>query len=182
VSRRARFPGFALLFVVFVAMLAGCGFHLRGTDLRSSVARAYVDAVPRHTYGEPLKLALERAGAEVIDAPAAGSLVVELLDERRDRRSISVSDSAVAAEYEVIIGVRYGVRDGTGARLIEPQWLERSRVYRADRDNILGSSEERALLEREMQQELVQQIIRTLDALASARDVNADGGTSADGT
>lgn len=168
-SRRSRIPGTVLLAGLVVALVAGCGFQLRGSDLRSSVARAYVDAAPRHTYEEPLRAALSRAGAEVIDAPAADALVVELFDERRDRRSISVSDSAVAAEYEVIVGVRYGVRDGAGARLIEPHWLERSRVYRADRDNILGSSEERALLEREMQQELIQQIIRALDALASAR-------------
>jgi LPS-assembly lipoprotein len=175
VSRCTRISGAVLLGAFCIALVAGCGFQLRGSDLRSSVARAYVDAAPRHTYEEPMKAALARAGAEVIDAPAADALVVELFDERRDRRSISVSDSAVAAEYEVIVGVRYGVRDSADNRLVEPQWLERSRVYRADRDNILGSSEERALLEREMQQELIQQIIRALDALASAR--NAGDGT-----
>jgi LPS-assembly lipoprotein len=173
VRRRSRGSG-ALLLAFCIALVAGCGFQLRGSDLRSSVTRAYVDAVPRHTYAEPLEMALERAGAEIIEAPAADALVVELFDERHDRRSISVSDSAVAAEYEVIVGVRYGVRDGAGGRLIEPQWLERSRVYRADRDNILGSSEERALLEREMKQELIQQIISVLDAIAGAREA-ADG-------
>ena len=82
---------------------------------------------------------------------------------------MSVSDRALAAEYEVQVGVLWGWPDGSGGQLIEPQWLERERVYRADRDNILGSSEERALLEREMQAELIQQIIRSLDALAGAR-------------
>jgi LPS-assembly lipoprotein len=155
--------------VVLVALgLVGCGFQLRGTDLRSSVARVYVDAAPRHGFETPMRLALERAGVEVLELPAADGLVVDLIDERRDRRSISVSETAVAAEYEVIVGVRYGVRDGAGRQLIEPQWLARERVYRVDRDNILGSSEERALLESEMQSELIQQIIRSLDALAGA--------------
>jgi LPS-assembly lipoprotein len=116
-----------------------------------------------------MRIALERAGVEVLGSPTADALVIDLLDERRDRRSISVSESAVAAEYEVIVGVLFGVRDGAGNQLIMPQWLERERVYRADRDNILGSSEERALLEREMQNELIQQIIRSLDALATDR-------------
>jgi LPS-assembly lipoprotein len=149
--------------------LAACGFQLRGSDLRSAVAKAYVNAAPRHSYEAPLRIALERAGVEVLGSRSADALVIDLLDERRSRRSVSVSDSAVAAEYEVIVSVRYGVRDGAGNLLIEPQWLERERVYRADRDNILGSSEERALLEREMQNELIQQIIRSLDALATAR-------------
>ena len=100
---------------------------------------------------------LERAGVEVLGSRTADALVIDLLDERRSRRSVSVSDSAVAAEYEVIVSVRYGLRDGAGNLLIEPQWLERERVYRADSDNILGSSEERTLLEREMQNELIQQ-------------------------
>jgi len=164
---RAR-PHQVLLVVLVAALLAGCGFQLRGTDLRSSVTRAYVEAAPRHGYEAPLRLALERAGVELLDVQAEDALVVELFDERRSRRSVSVSGSAVAAEFEVLMGVRYGVRDGAGRQLIEPQWLERERVYRADRDNILGSSEERALLEREMRDDLIQQIIRSLDALAGA--------------
>jgi len=153
---------------VLAALLVGCGFQLRGSDLRSSVAQVYVDAAPRHGYAVPMRLALERAGVEVLELPAADALIVDLIDERRSRRSISVSETAVAAEYEVIVGVRYAVRDGAGNQLVEPQWLQRERVYRVDRDNILGSSEERTLLEREMQDELIQQIIRALDALAGA--------------
>lgn len=166
--RPRRFVG--LLSALLPALLlAGCGFQLRGMDLRSSVATAYVESAPRHGFADPLRVALVRAGVELLDTPAADALVIQLLDERRSRRSVSVSDRALAAEYEVQIGVLYGVRDGSGRQLVEPQWLERERVYRADRDNILGSSEERALLEREMQTELIQQIIRSLDALAGAR-------------
>jgi LPS-assembly lipoprotein len=161
----------ALVVLVVLAGLAagGCGFQLRGMDLRTSVATAYVQAAPRHGFTEPLRVALVRAGVELADSPTADALVIELLDERRTRRSVSVSDRALAAEYEVEVWVRYAVRDSAGQQLIEPQWLGRERVYRADRDNILGSSEERALLEREMQAELIQQVIRALDALAGAR-------------
>jgi len=162
-------PARVLVLIALALALAGCGFQLRGSDLRSSVARR--TWTPRHGTATRSRCGLRWSAraAEVLDAPTAEALVIDLIDERRDRRSISVSESAVAAEYEVIVGVRYGVRDGAGSQLIEPQWLERERVYRADRDNILGSSEERALLEREMQNELIQQIIRSVDALASAR-------------
>lgn len=168
---RAKLPRIlcrAAVLAIAVLALLGCGFQLRGTDLRSSVAKAYVEAAPRHSYEVPMRLALERAGVELLDAPTADALVLDLIDERRSRRSISVSQTAVAAEYAVIVGVRYAVRDGAGRQLIEPQWLERERVYRVDRENILGSSEERELLEREMRIELIQQIIRSLDALAGA--------------
>jgi outer membrane lipopolysaccharide assembly protein LptE/RlpB len=96
------------------------------------------------------------------------ALTLDLIDERRLRRSISVSEAAVAAEYEVRVAVRYAVRAGDGAVVQEPLWVERERVYRVDRDNILGSSEERTLLEDEMRDELIRQIIRTLDVLDGA--------------
>jgi outer membrane lipopolysaccharide assembly protein LptE/RlpB len=48
--------------------------------------------------------------------------------------------------------------------LIEPRWAETSRIYRVDRVNLVGTSEEQALLEREMINDLVQQIVRALDA------------------
>jgi LPS-assembly lipoprotein len=69
-----------------------------------------------------------------------------------------------AAEYEVAVAVRYAVTDRHGRELIPEQWLERQRVYRVDPDNILGSSEEQALLERELEADLVQQIVRSLNA------------------
>jgi hypothetical protein len=95
-------------------------------------------------------------------------VVVELLGDRRERRSATVSGQARAAEYELIMGVRYRVRSGAGEELVADQWLERERVFRVDRDNLVGSSEEQALLEREMQAELVQQIIRSINAVAAA--------------
>jgi LPS-assembly lipoprotein len=89
-------------------------------------------------------------------------VVISLLEERRERRSVSVSSQARAAEYELSLGVRFLVTDGDGRELVPEQWLERQRVFRIDRDNIVGSSEEQALLEREMQSDLVQQVLRTL--------------------
>lgn len=156
--------------------LSACGFQLRGTDLRSSVARVYLDAAPRLSYTAPMREALTRAGVAVVADRAPDALILDLIDERRSRRSISVSETAVAAEYEVILALRYAVRSGDGAELQAPLWVERERVYRVDRDNILGSSEERALLEREMQAELIAQVIRSLDVLVGAGRSDASGG------
>jgi LPS-assembly lipoprotein len=159
-----------LLVLAVVAAAAGCGFQLRGLDVRASVPPVYVDAAPRHSLADPLRRALGQAGVAVVDAPEAASLIVALLDERSDRRSVSVSEGALAAEYEVQLGVRYEVRDRADRELIEAHWVDRERVYRADRDNIVGSSEEQALLMQEMQRDLIQQIIRTLDAAAGRRN------------
>jgi outer membrane lipopolysaccharide assembly protein LptE/RlpB len=57
--------------------------------------------------------------------------------------------------------------------LAPPTWVERERVFRIDRDNIVGSSEEQALLERELTQDLVSQLIRAMDAVSRNLTGNA---------
>jgi LPS-assembly lipoprotein len=148
-------------------LASGCGFHLRTWDVGTSIESAYVSSDPRNPLLAPLQRALSQAG--VAEAASAGDaeIVVELMDSRRDRRSITVSGQARAAEYETILGVLYRVTDRRGSELVPAQWLERERVFRVDRDNIVGSSEEQALLEREMQNDLVQQILRALNAVAA---------------
>lgn len=162
----AAAPG--LVVIVLIAVLGGCGFQLRSWDVASSLESAYLTSNPRNAFEAPLRRAMRQAG--IADAPSASeaAVVVNLLDDRRDRRSVSVSSQARAAEYEVSVAVRYSVTDGQGNELVPEQWLERQRVFRVDRDNIVGSSEEQALLEREMETDLVQQIVRSLSAAAPA--------------
>ena len=93
-------------------------------------------------------------------------MIVDLLDERRQRRTVAVTGSARAAEYEVSIGVRFAIR--TGAKVVrEPDWLEASRVFTVDRDNIAGTAGEQALIEAELADDLVQQILRALNAASA---------------
>ncbi|MFP6835378.1 MAG: LPS assembly lipoprotein LptE, partial [Pseudomonadales bacterium] len=73
---------------------------------------------------------------------------------------------ARAAEYEMNLGVQYRVLDGAGNELVGPRWARSVRVFRVDRGNIVGNSEEQALLEQEMRNDLIQQIVRTLNTVA----------------
>jgi LPS-assembly lipoprotein len=156
-----------LVAALVLTVLPGCGFQLRTWELGTTAESVFVTSNPRNPLEGPLQRALRQAGVALASSPAEAELVVALLDDRRERRSATVSDQARVAEYEVNLGVRYRVTDGDGNELVAPRWVERERVYRVDRDNIVGSSEEQALLEREMQQDLVQQIIRSLDAVVA---------------
>lgn len=157
----------AFLLLLATLAAAGCGFQLRSWDLASNIESAYLTANARNAFEAPLRQALRQAGIAEAPTPGEATVVVTLLEDRRERRSVSVSSQARAAEYEVTVGVRFLVEDAQGRDLIPEQWLERQRVFRIDRDNIVGSSEEQALLEREMENDLVQQILRSLNAAAA---------------
>ena len=147
--------------------LSGCGFELRGWDLESSIESVHVTAQPRVRLAGELRRALGQAGVRVEPRASRAEMIVELLDERRGRRTVAVTGSARAAEYEVSISVRFAVR--SGARVLrEPVWLDASRVFVVDRDNIAGTAGEQALIEAELANDLVGQIMRALNAAAAS--------------
>ena len=157
--------------LILCLLLTGCGFHLRTWDLDANISSARVTAEGRNALEEPLRRNLRSSGVELVEEDA--HVTIALLSEQRSRRSISVTDQARAAEYETSLGIQYEIRGGDGRVLLAPRWIRALRVYRVDRDNIVGSSEEQALLEREMVSDLVQQLMRSLDAVTRAPAVAA---------
>ena len=143
----------------------GCGFHLRTWDLGASVSSFYVDAPGSNLLAAPLRRALRQAGVSEAQTPGSAQVVVGLLNAQRERRSVSFTKQARAAEYETTLEVRFQVHDAKGEELIAARWIRSERVFRVDRDNLVGNSEEQALIEREMRDDLIQQILRSLNAI-----------------
>ena len=79
-----------------VLVLAGCGFHLRSYNFTGSIESFAIAGKTRLSITEPLRQGLKQAGAvEVTDGTP--SIVIELLDQRRDRRSASTAGRVIAA-------------------------------------------------------------------------------------
>lgn len=164
--RRGR--SFAAL-ALAALLLGGCGFQLRSYDLEAGVDSVAVLEQGRNLLTEPLRRGLRQAGVDVVSTVEAGAdATVVLLDDRRARRSVSVGGDARVAEYELLLGVRYRLLGADGTELAPARWAEVERIFQIDRDNIVGSSEEQALLDQEMQADLVQQLLRALNAVAVA--------------
>lgn len=152
-----------VLWLALCLALTGCGFHLRGYDLPSSVNAVRIETSGRNLLAEPLRRALRDAGVSTdADSPDA---VIQLLADERDRRGAAVTGNARVAEYQLLLRVRYRLSDAAGQELLPARWVRTERIYRLDRENLVGSSEEQTLLESEMRTDLVQQILRTLSAV-----------------
>lgn len=123
--------------------------------------------------GRDLERSLEIAGVRVVDAGQA-DIIVELSRQTESRRSVSVAGDARAAEYEMELRVIVAVADGDGNELVAQRTLTTERVFQLDRDNVVGSSDEQALLVREMRDDVVQRIMQTLGTLTSQRDENGE--------
>ena len=153
-----------------VATCSGCGFHLRGYTLAENVGSYFIESSTDARMRGPLIQGLRLAGVESAANARAADVVIELIDGRRERRGVSVTGAARVAEYELAIELEYLVRDGGGTELLAAQTVRVERVYRLDANNIVGSNEEQTLLERELENDLVQQVIRALNAVTRPAD------------
>ncbi|RDV26121.1 hypothetical protein DXV75_08580 [Alteromonas aestuariivivens] len=152
-------------------LLAGCGFHLRGTQsLPEDANYVVIRSVEPHA---PLARSLDKR-LEVYDIEGGSNypteaqqsfVVIELLPEQLERRLLSVFSTGQVAEYELIFGVRYKVTF-PGQQPI-PAYFEILRDYQDDPDQVLAKSRELDLVLDEMRREAADRIIRRLPSQAT---------------
>jgi LPS-assembly lipoprotein len=156
---------------LFASLLSGCGFHLRGAvDLPASYRHMAIEGVsPYSALGLNLKRSLQGNGVEVVDATAA-QVILKLSQVSYKRRLLSVSAvSGKTAEYELHYSLKMSVRDRQGNVLVPEQPMQQLRDYVYDQNNVLGTGNQEAQLRKDMERELVGQILRRLQASARSR-------------
>ncbi len=149
--------------------LAGCGFHLEGAGtLPRSMAKTYIDASDHNSeFYTSLRDALRLRGAEVVTAPKEAGAVLSIVTDDTGQRVLSVTAQNVPREYEVFYQVGFGLSTG-GQTLIEPQSLVATRVYAWNETEVLGKSEEEAILRQALAEDLARRVMRRIEARGTA--------------
>ena len=156
-----------------VLLLGSCGFHLRSWDLGDTFQTVHIDADMSVDLDRELSQAFRAADVRMATDAAEADMVLKLTDQRQARRSASVT-AGRAAEYEMSLAIRLALETGSGEVLAPSSELRSERVARLDRDNIVGSSEEQALLVTEMRTDLVDRILRMVGVLARRIETMTD--------
>ncbi|SDS59377.1 LPS-assembly lipoprotein [Halopseudomonas litoralis] len=152
-------------------LLSGCGFHLRGTSV-DSVKLEELAVSARNSYGPTYQSVLEALQVNGVDIRSSAPYHLQLLDERKERRAVTYTYRSTPAEYELTSELTFQISDRQSRPLIGPETLSTQRVYVNDKDNLIGTSEEEALLHREMLQDLTRQLMFRLSSI-SASDLAA---------
>jgi LPS-assembly lipoprotein len=151
------------LLVATALVLAGCGFQLRGTQ-----------DVPFHTLYIPgasggIALDLKRnieAGtdAKVVSDAKAADAILELSNERREKIILSLSGTGRVREFRLRYSVNFRVHDGKGNEYVPLSTVQLTRDVTFNDAEILAKEAEEQLLYRDMQADMVQQLLRRLSA------------------
>lgn len=153
-------------------VIAGCGFHLRKeANLPSSMKKVHVQgADPTSPLGKELAKALPRSGTEVVDTVEPGVAVMNITGNSFSTDVLSVGGNARATEYSLRYHVEFEVQDAGGTALLPKQTIELSRDFTFDASQALGVAAEVDLLTQELQRDMVQTILRRLEAIANAEE------------
>lgn len=162
-------PRRRLLFALPAALvLAGCGFRLRGApDL--AFRSLFVNASETSPIGNELKRNLASLGelALITDAqlqPSAEA-VLDILSETREKTVVGVNTAGQVREFQLRSRVRFRLRTPKGKELIAPTELLLQRDITFNESAVLAKEAEEGLMYRDMQSDIVQQLIRRLAAV-----------------
>lgn len=153
-----------LVISVLIALLAACGFQLRG-NYALPFATLSISLPPTSAFYAQLKRSIEAASPTriVTDAKEAeASLIV--LGDIQQKIILSLSAAGRAREYDLVRTFTFKVSGANGAEYIPPSQIVLRRDITYNDDLVLSKEAEEALLWRDIQTDLVQQIMRRLAA------------------
>ncbi|MGB7815799.1 MAG: LPS assembly lipoprotein LptE [Methylotenera sp.] len=153
----------ALLYIVLVASLIGCGFHLRGTtDLSFNSIFIQGNTL---VISKNLNKTLHTNGVKVLDSAESAELLLEMVGEESEKRILSLSGRGKVNEFELYYRVHYRAKLA-GAELWSPvQTIESRRDFSYSDANLLAKQGEEKRLNEGMQQDVISGLMRRLSAL-----------------
>jgi LPS-assembly lipoprotein len=147
-------------------LLAGCGFQLRGSQ---SFNFSSIAVTPNP--GGAVADALRRALADAVrvlaaDAPVAqAQVVLQVVSEAREKVVVGVNSSGQVRELQLRLRVKFRLTSARGQELIVGDEIVQQRDISYNESAALAKETEEGLLYRDMQSDIVQQILRRLAAV-----------------
>ncbi len=169
--RRAFVRGLTAL--PLAALVAGCGFKLRGSGGALLPYNTFHIALPENSeVGIWLRRYIEGSGSTKLVANAKDAEgVFQQLYDNRQKAILSLNAQGLVREYR--LEMRYGFRiiNNKGQELVPANEVTLSRDITFNDSSVLAKDQEEAFLWRDLNNDLVNQILRRL-SMTKPRDPN----------
>jgi LPS-assembly lipoprotein len=157
--------------LLIAGSLAACGFQMRGSNGSYTMPfhSLYLTFPDTSPLGTELKRNLRAGDVAIADKPEQAEAQFVVLGENRAKQILSLNSLGRVREYLLIYTLTFTVRDPKGVELLPATEITLRRNMAFDETQVLAKESEEALLYRDMQADLVQQIMRRLAALKPAK-------------
>jgi LPS-assembly lipoprotein len=145
--------------------LAACGFRLRGSQTLPIETLYLALPVNSPVGAEITRVVRSSTNARVVPDRKEAQAIFELLGEEREREVLSVNAQGRAREYQLRLRATFRVTAPNGIELIAPTALVARRDIAFNESELLAKESEEALLYRDMQSDLVRQMVSRLKGI-----------------
>jgi LPS-assembly lipoprotein len=150
------------------ALLMGCGFQLRGAQ-SYAFTTIFISGADSSQLLSELRRTMQSDGqVKVISDPPLAStaqVVLDVLTEQREKTVVGVTSSGQVREFQLRLRFKFRLRTTSGKDLIAETEILQQRDISFNETAALSKEAEEALLYRNMQSDIVQQISRRLAAV-----------------
>jgi len=155
----------AIAVLLATGLLAGCGYHLRGSA-DFAFKHLYIGIPANTLMGSDLRRAI-RGGSDtvVVADPKEADALLDVLQDTRTKTILSITTEGVVREYRLTQRFGFRLRDKAGKELIAPSTMVLTRDLTYNEANALAKDYEEQQLYRDMQRDIVQQLMRRLAAV-----------------
>ncbi|MDB5749872.1 MAG: rlpB [Ramlibacter sp.] len=163
-----------LLPLAAAVLLAGCGFQLRqapefafdAISIRALPTSPIAAELRRRLAAESRVRVLTSPVAPAASAAAAvPTVVLDVVQEQREKVVVGLSATGQVREFQLRTRLKFTLRTPQGRELIPETELLQQRDIGFNEAAVLAKESEEALLYRDMQADIVQQLMRRLAAL-----------------
>ncbi|MGZ3237136.1 MAG: LPS-assembly lipoprotein LptE [Burkholderiaceae bacterium] len=169
ILRTALHSGAQLIAAMMVAcILTACGFQLRGSTADATIPfkTMYIGLPDNSSLGAELKRNIRSSiGTQVVRDKKEAQAILEVLDESRERLVLSLNSQGRVREYSLNYKLRFRVIDNAGKEFLPSTVVTLKRDMSFTESQLLAKESEEELLYRDMQTDLVQQLLRRLAAI-----------------
>jgi LPS-assembly lipoprotein len=157
-------PRLLVTLAATLALLSGCGFHLRGTA-SLPYETLHVAAPKSSAFAIELRRAV-KAGTKtrIVDEPKEAQATLQLVGEAREKIILSLSGGGRVREYQLRYRMVYRLVDPDNKELRPATQIALHRDLSYNDADTLSKESEEALLYRDMQSDAVNQLLRHLQA------------------
>ena len=145
-------------------LLAGCGFELKRVAALQFDSIALTGFAPRSPLAQELRTTLERT-VTVKESPAQAQVVFQALGDERIRRAVAFTASGQVRDIQLRTVLRYRAQTPSERVLIPDSKIELIREMTFIEGKALGKEQEEQDLFREMQSDIVLQVMLRLSTL-----------------
>jgi LPS-assembly lipoprotein len=152
--------------LLLALVLSACGFQLRGS-YNLPWETLSVNGLPENNelYFQIRRNIESSSQTRLVTNPKEAQAILQVLRDTQHKSILSLSAKGLVREFQLTRTFSYRIVDAAGKEIVPPSQIILQREMTFDDQQIFAKEAEEVLIVREMQTDLVQQLLRRLAAV-----------------